>query len=437
MEASFWTDQLAGLVRRSKVIVKVELFTQSTGMVELVRAMGAADVLVVVTSGNGTGPLPDVEMISLDLDVSGLSMIDTIHAGNRALHSLPNEIIGRLDEFDPDRTALVIGDFLNDSPTLAGRPFLAYRRQGWLALDDKTTIDAFWDRAGVARSPSMVVDADYRAVSEAFDRLSTGAGVVIAVDATRGFTGGGSGTRPARTRRDVGRAIEGWRGRTVRVSPFLEGVPCSIHGIVFSDDVVVLRPVEMVTLRKADGDFFYCGCASFWDPLPACREAMRATARSVGNQLRGEVAYRGAFTIDGIVREHRFLPTELNPRNGAGLMTMARATDFPIQLLLDELVGGVELDWQPRALETMLLESYDNNRRGGTWSAIAGTIPPGEYPLEGGSAIAGPSTLGSFMRALVDHPTGSMFAPRAAEIWRWADERFGLGLGAMSAASEH
>lgn len=83
--------------------------------------------------------------------------------------------------------------------------------------------------------------------------------------------------------------------------PFLEGTPCSIHGIVLADEVVALRPVEMLVLRQADGGLFYSGCASYFDPPKQHRESMRALARIVGAKLREEVKFRGAFTVDGVM----------------------------------------------------------------------------------------------------------------------------------------
>ena len=64
--------------------------------------------------------------------------------------------------------------------------------------------------------------------------------------------------------------------------------------------IVVLRPVEMVTLRRGR-DFSYAGCATYWDPDPGIREQMRAIARRAGDRLREEVDFRGTFTVDGVV----------------------------------------------------------------------------------------------------------------------------------------
>ena len=88
-------------------------------------------------------------------------------------------------------------------------------------------------------------------------------------------------------------------GDRVRVMPFLEGIATSIHGIVLPDGVVALRPVEMVTLRRGH-ELRYSGCATFWDPPDEIREEMRDVARRVGERLRAEVDFRGAFTVDGV-----------------------------------------------------------------------------------------------------------------------------------------
>ena len=56
--------------------------------------------------------------------------------------------------------------------------------------------------------------------------------------------------------------------------PFLEGVPCSIHGIVYPDHVIAVRPVEQISLRRAAAPtFFYAGCATFYDPPAGVAEA--------------------------------------------------------------------------------------------------------------------------------------------------------------------
>ena len=110
--------------------------------------------------------------------------------------------------------------------------------------------------------------------------------------------------------------------------PFLDGIATSVHGIVLPDGVAVLRPVELVTLRRGH-ELVYAGCSTYWDPPTAVREEMRAAARRVGEQLRADVEFRGAFTLDGVATRDGFRPTELNPRFGAGLMIITHGIDRP------------------------------------------------------------------------------------------------------------
>jgi hypothetical protein len=405
-------------------------------------------VLVVATNGTGTGPLPlpeDADWITFDITLP-TDMVAAIQAGNAAVANPPAQIVARIEAFDPDRTAIVVGDFLNESPEICGRPFLAHRRPEWLALDDKTVIDAFWDQCGITRAPSAIVDAAPAAVRTAFATIDRGAGVIVNSDATEGWTGGGHGVRWARSIDEIDEALAGWSapGRCVRLMPFLEGIPCSVHGIVFDDQVIALRPVEMVTLRKPDGAFFYAGCASFWDPPDADREQMRAMARVAGARLRDEVAYRGPFTIDGVMTADGFLPTELNPRNGAGLNVMSRTTDVPLQLVFDALVGGVSGDWRPTELEQRLLDCFDANRTGGTWRALPvqrDALEEAHLDIDGVDVTytLGPSAVGTFIRAVFDaaaFPTGRPAGPYAQRVWTELDRRHELGLPLLTAALE-
>jgi hypothetical protein len=235
--------------------------------------------------------------------------------------------------------------------------------------------------------------------------------------------------------------------------PFLEGIPCSIHGIVFANEVITIRPVEMVTLRTRQSEFFYAGCASWWDPPPSDRDDMRDLARRVGVALRDEVQYRGAFTIDGVMTSHGFRPTELNPRNGAGLNLMTRGCPIPLQLILDALVGGCEIDWRPAELEAGLLEYCDAHRVGGTWRALSmvlapatgsagydshlGTVQPATDVDADLDFSIGPSSIGSFVRCgfrPARTPTGASAGPEAVAMWAYLDVTYGLGIGPLESA---
>ncbi|HEX4981011.1 MAG TPA: hypothetical protein VFV63_04900, partial [Ilumatobacteraceae bacterium] len=154
-------------------------------------------------------------------------------------------------------------------------------------------------------------------------------------------------------------------------------------------------------------------------------------------------------------------PTELNPRSGAGLNVMLRGLpDLPLQLMLDALVGGVALEYDPYELEHDLVVAADATRTGGTWRAFPDRqlddvdgchvaydgeswrpIPDGD-PDPGadfGKAVvavgAGPS--GSFVRAVFDSdgtPVGESVGERAVHFWHYADRHLGTDIGPLTTA---
>jgi hypothetical protein len=280
-------------------------------------------------------------------------------------------------------------------------------------------------------------------------------------DAREGFNGGGAFVRWVRSTAEAEQAVRFYTAHChrVRVMPFLDGVPCSIHGIVFPDHVAALRPVEMVTLRQGqgmDGGFFYAGCASFYDPPVRTRERMRSIAYRVGAALRTEVDFRGAFTVDGVVAGDRFLPTELNPRLGAGLNIIAQGLPvLPIQLLMDALVAGVDLEYDQEEFEADLLAGADAHRFGGTWRAVPSNVAEShaDVPLsfadgswrwaESGTPAAaklttGPAALGTFLRCTFDPdatPIGPSVGSRAAAFWDFADRELGTAVGPLAAVT--
>ncbi len=415
--------------------------------VPVLRDAGAADILVVA-SARGAGPAPHATTVVVEAR-SGMSMMEQIRFDSDFLADPPAEVIAALDEFDPRSEAVVLGSFLNTNSHLEGRAFVSHRRAEWVALEDKVVVDAFWDRAGISRQPSMVVALDEAAsASTSIDR---GAGTVWAADAREGFHGGASQTYWVAddTSRDAALdALEAVCDR-VRVMPFLDGVPCSIHGIVLPDGVAVFRPVEMVTLRRGR-EFVYAGCATYWDPADEVRDHMRSIARVAGSRLAEELDFRGAFTVDGVVCADGFWPTELNPRFGAGLNVIARASGLPILLANDLVVGGHDLGRSAAAIEQELLELADARRGGGTWMAgLEHDAAPGSRHVVRDDAgvlmwsedgLGDAVTIGgSFVRCVydVDHtPVGPSSATRACEFWSFVDREVGSAIGPLTPAPD-
>ena len=444
----WWIDPLRRAFDGRSVVLAGAMAASWTEHIELLRSVGVERLLVVATGGRGAGPQPDVPTVIVEPPV-GLSEMERIHAADRTLAHPTPEMVDALDRFDPRREALVVGTFLATTGELAGRPLLAHRRPEWVALEDKVVVDAFWDRAGVERQPSVVVPLDEAAgAARSIDR---GDGTVWAADAREGFHGGAHQTHWVTDDASRGRATARLRSvcDAVRIMPFLEGIPCSIHGIVLPDGVPVLRPVEMVTLRRS-GDFVYAGCATYWDPTPTVREQMRSIARRAGAQLRDDVGFRGTFTVDGVVADDGFWPTELNPRFGAGIMTIARGAGIPMVLVNDLIVAGHDIGRTSAQLEADIVTVGDERRGGGTW--MGGL----DHDLEAigrpvafdGDAwrwtdddrnAAGRVTAGAgFVRCVYDQtatPVGLSTADRAARFWEFIARETGADTAGLTPAT--
>ncbi|HET6686077.1 MAG TPA: hypothetical protein VFH02_06070, partial [Jiangellaceae bacterium] len=202
------------------------------GWIGQLRSLGAGRVLVVGTT-LGTGDPPDRDHAEwVDLDIRATDPVDEFRQFERLATDPPSELTDVIDRFDPHGDALVLTAPFQAVTALAGRPVVGGRRPEWVALEDKTTNDALFDRAGVDRPPCEIVAAEDRsALGAASARLDRGHGTVWAGDAREGFNGGGVFVRwvTDEAQADGAQRRLAAHCRRVRVAPFLEGTPCNIH----------------------------------------------------------------------------------------------------------------------------------------------------------------------------------------------------------------
>ena len=443
----WWIEPLRTAFAGRAVVLAGAMGSSWTEHIWLLRSVGVSDLLVVATEGRGAGPLPDTPVVIVE-PPAGLSAMERIHDADRTLHDPTPEMVHAIERFDPRGEAIVITTFLSTAAAVADRPTFSHRRPEWVALEDKVVVDAFWDHAGIERQPSVVVALDTAAHAAA--TIDRGDGTVWAADARAGFHGGASQTYWVHDDTSRTEALSGLRSvcDSVRVMPFLEGIPCSIHGIVLPDGVAVLRPVEMVTLRRGHR-FVYAGCATYWDPDPDVRAQMRDVAGRAGAQLRDDVDFRGTFTVDGVVTADGFWPTELNPRFGAGIMTIARGAGIPMVLVNDLIVAGHDIGRRAADLEADVVAHGDERRGGGTWmgglnvdeqlESRAAQCRDGIWSwAEPGDPIDGRVTAGAgFVRCLYDQastPIGPPTGPRAAAFWDFVASEFAIDTAELTCA---
>ncbi len=381
-----------------------------------------AERVIAIASRSGVGELPDnVRFVMSDGSqvAEGASMVERMHDNNRELHDLPAWVSAEIDAWDPDRQANVVVSFTIDAGLVAGRSTFGARIPEWAALEDKIAIRSLWSDAGIKTAPDKVVDlTDTDGLLRAHDELGSRWGTVWAVDNDQGWHGGGKGTHwvSSEPRAQALADVLAEQHRQVRIQPFLEGVPCSIHGMVLSHATLVFRPCEMMVLLDTERETFeYSRAATFWDPNPVDRDAMRSMARAIGDGLRDEVDYRGVFTVDGVLTADGFRPTEVNPRFGAALPPRLPTADgrvLPMFFIHLAAVTGNLDDFDEVALEKLIVHRLDNNRAGGAL-IFTPLGPPGGEQLE--ISINGSWANGQFSDLQVGDPEA--FATAA-----WGDD---------------
>jgi RimJ/RimL family protein N-acetyltransferase len=446
-------EALCDWIAGRRIVLAGVPIAATPGWIDQLSGLGAGRVLVVGTT-RGTGGLPDPEHADwVDLDIRASDPVDEFRHFERLAADPPATMTDALSRFDPHGDALVLTAPFHAVAAVAGRSVEGARRTEWVALEDKTTNDALFDRAGVDRPACEVVAADdRRGLGAAAARLDRGHGTVWSGDALEGFNGGGSFVTWVT---DVAQADGAQRRfasrcQRVRVAPFLEGTPCNIHGFATDDGVAVFRPVEAMTLRSTDPPaLHYGGTATFFDPPEADRARMRIVARRVGSLLRDEVDFRGSYTVDGIITEEGFRPTEVNPRLGAGFMPLVQGVpELPFLALQWAVAAGWPCPMAADELEETIVAAADAHRSGGGW--MAGRTrwhETREHPVvvtddgchaavdaaeANGVITTGPSSQGGFIRFTATPeatPVGPPLAPRAAAAFGWADRELGAGIG--------
>lgn len=447
---------LSDLVAGRKVICGVMPLAGLNDLVPLLAAAGAQKPLLLYSS-SGAGPtVTEDDAVLFHVEVAPhRTMTEDLRSLDHLVRTLPPAVQECIDAYDPEREALwFVGPFTRTAP-IDGREVTGGREPAWVALEDKTTVDELWDAVGHPRSPSLVVELSPALLGDVSDSLDRGHGVVWVADSRDGFNGGGEFTRWVVTPEDRARALAFFAPRCdrVRVMPFLEGVPCSIHGFVLPDGTAALRPVELAIMRGEDRRFVFGGQGTSWDPPEDDRAQMRELVRRTGELLRSRVGYRGAFGIDGVMTAEGFRPTELNPRFSGGMATLARSLDPHVFHLLQlNLVAGrdpgitvAELEsWalpaldadrivQPRALAPVQVCEESVEISVGWDGAQLCHDPDGDLRL-----LVGPSPVGSF--AKLDVRDGAVLDARVGQLnaamMRFLDDELGTDFGPVEPAPD-
>ncbi|WP_247674081.1 hypothetical protein [Micromonospora sp. C51] len=356
-------------------------------------------------------------------------------------------LAARADAFDPDQSAsLLLPDPL-DPPRTGDRRRVGTRQPAWRMFEDKTTVDALWDVAGIPRAPSVITNnpADIGLLGKLVDR---GAGVVCSYQPIgTGPTAGGDGiwwwrdgTPPARMpTAEVGT----WR---IRLMPLLEGTPVRLHGMALGSAVVPFPPMELVTLPRPEHGTFLCAGAV--PTLGHDADLVTQTTR-LGAGLRKHLGYRGGFSVDGILTTNGFLPTDFNARLTSAME--AAPSEFRVQLHTVNLLARERIEPDTSAVQQLAEKTFTAGasctlfgaatRGGGTslretavrWSGDRLVAAPSG--AADGSLIVAPSPRGWLLTATLAAdrlPSGNQIGPWAPEVFRLSDEVLGTNFGNLA-----
>ncbi len=411
--------------------------------------------VLVVATARGAGEVPS-GLTVVEIDAPAVtSATEELRQVDRLARTLPDDVLAHLDDFDPERRGFWWGGpFLTDDEPVAGRPVLFGRSARQLAQEDKLFAEQLWDDAGIAHAPSRIVPVRRDSLADATLELATDLGAVWSGDARDGFNGGGNYVRwvTADQGQDAAYGFFAPRCDQVRVQPFLDGVPCSIHGVVLADGTATFRPVEIVTLRnRARTTLVYGGLSTWWDPPDADREHMREVARTVGDHLARTTGYRGFFGIDGVLTADGFLPTEINTRMPAGATTLAKVDPRLLHFVQSHLASGHDPGVSVAELET-LVPLMDGMRIGDPKSFGPETVGGAfDYPVtvdehglhrtdeETGNVFAiadNPSGYFATIRPCSALSVGDRLAPITVGLMRHLDEHYGTDHGDLEAAPD-
>jgi hypothetical protein len=446
-------------LRGRKVILAYRYLASVLPALVLLDSVGCPKPMIIAR-GIGTGELPEPDAAVVHMmEMPTGSMTEEARSLERFTLSPPPDVLAAVDAYDPEHEAVWWLGSIGMNIPVDGRSVYGGRRPEWAALEDKTTVDDIWDGVEAARAPCEVVDVGQNLPSVA-QRLDAGDGTVWSGDTRDGTNGGGDYVRWVREPADAESALEFFAAHCdrVRVLPFLEGVPCSIHGLVLRDGIVPLRPMELVTLRLVERSrFVYGGLSTWWDPPDTDRERMRDLARRVGTWLRDRHGFLGGFGIDGVLTDQGFLPTELNSRFSGGLTGISRGIpELSLEMLQINVVAGRDIGVNAADLESLLVASADRNRVGRAAAVTdavrpyesttlqvvssVGELAPATDPGKRlGEVVIGPTALGALIylapEAGVLMP-GMRMAPLNAAMMRFADRQWGTTFGPVQIAPD-
>lgn len=365
--------------------------------------LGAQRVLIVASESSGLGceGLPPLTRVIAPIS----HMSDSVDSATGARSSVAQA----LQDFDPERKALVVSDGAPASRAFPGRTVL---NPGFLSrtrlerkLSGESILEAVSNRTDLVRVLELTGPDIYRKCEE----VDLGDGVVLASDPPHSPGTGGSHVRWVTSPPEFEAAARDLGiGTVVRAMPYLRGIPSSMHGLVLDDGILTCPPMQLVNLvrrPRALGEsrsFFGAGAATLTHVGALASKRIRAVVMSVGRRLTEIANYRGLYCVDGILTADDFIPTEINMREGSSIgVAFSQQTQLPIQLLNAVASSNLVVGESAARLDRAVAASSAPGAAV-TWHAFS--RPATGLTVEGSRRVAewhsSPHTVGPFVRQI-------------------------------------
>ncbi|WP_433724575.1 hypothetical protein ACQP2Y_03640 [Actinoplanes sp. CA-051413] len=428
------TTTVSGVLRKCVAGKKAVVFcSQQVDVPEwrqLLSASGAADSLVLPFDG-----APLAGMITSMPSRSAAQLLAARHALLATL-AKASPLTRLVSTFDPAEQAVLIVTDPLDPQVLGRRAQLGAKHPSWALAEHKSVVDTLWDAMGVERAESVVLDQPGTLIDHA-----AMAALTVSSWQRRGTTptAGGDGVstcfRP------------GQKGHfRVRIMPRLAGMPCRLHGLISSDSTVAFTPLELLVVHQvSSGSYLPLGACPVDEPE---RAELIAMTRHLGSGLRQQLAYRGGFSVDGILTSGGFRPTDFNGRVTSALehvpppqrvavhvsAVLARAglADLPAQAL------GEHVDRAFHGVDELLLRAPLSGRATETgqvavrWSGTTLVTAPDRRSQ--GELRVGAGSRGTILTARLRRtvlPATLSYQSVAIAVFGAADRLLGTGFGQL------
>lgn len=280
-----------------------------------------------------------------------------------------------VDRFDPAGQAVLLVTDPLDPPALGHRRHLGGKHPSWAMFEYKSVVDTLWDAIGLPRAESLVFDQPGTLLRPS----GLGAADIVLAAQRRGdepSAGGG----------DV-RLLTGGASipvgpmslpQRIRAMPALAGLPCRVHGLVLPETTAAFPPLELLVPHRPDDGTFLC--AGAW-PLPASEQhELVELTRRLGEALRRRLAYRGGFSVDGILTAEGFRATDLNTRVTSAFDNAAPAARVPVHasaLLARDDRTGVDAP----ALAQLARDTFNGAHELILRTPVVSDVDPAEVPV--------------------------------------------------------